>query len=53
MWSCTKYYPGTSVKELIKITKDISQDIRAPVQDLNPAPPEFEGAPLDHDVVFL
>jgi hypothetical protein len=41
-WPNLKYYTGTCVEGLRKITKNLSQDSRSPGRDLNLGSPEYE-----------
>jgi hypothetical protein len=41
-WPNLRYYPSICLEGLRKTTKNLSQDTRSPVRDLNPGPPEYE-----------
>jgi hypothetical protein len=45
-WPNLKQYPRTSLEELRKITRTLSQDSRSPGRDLNQRPIEYEAGVL-------
>jgi hypothetical protein len=46
LWPNVRYYPGTGLEGLRKITKNLSHDSRSPGRVFNPRPPEYEAGVL-------
>jgi hypothetical protein len=52
-WPDKIYCSGICLEGLKKTTKNINQDRRFPVRDLNPGPPEYEVRVLNDSVVIF